>query len=90
MKKVARTARADLLKTITHGPSGDIINVYSSFPWRALCAEVAKLKIELREGKLLQGDFGKSCYSLATVRRTARNRWQKGATPTGFEPVFMA
>jgi integrase len=83
-------ARSDLLKTITHGPSGDIINVYSSFPWPALCAEIAKLKIELREGKLLEGDFGKACYSLATVRRTARKRWRKGATPTGFEPVFMA
>jgi hypothetical protein len=56
----------------------------------ALCAEVAKLKIELREGKLLAGDFGKVCYSLATARGKARKRWGKGATPTGFEPVFMA
>jgi hypothetical protein len=83
-------ARSDLLKTITHGPSGDIINVYSSFPWPALCAEVSKLKIELREGKLIRGDFGRSCYSLATVRGKTRKRWGKGATPTGFEPVFMA
>ena len=38
-------ARRDLLETITHGPRGNIINVYTTFPWPALCAEVAKLKI---------------------------------------------
>ena len=41
-------ARRDLLKVITHGPaSGDIINLYTTFPWPALCAEVAKLAIAL-------------------------------------------
>ena len=38
-------ARRDLLETITHGPRGSIINVYTTFPCPALCAEVAKLKI---------------------------------------------
>lgn len=50
-------ARRDLLETITHGPRGDIINVYTSFPWSAFCDEVRKLKIELREGRVLDGDF---------------------------------
>ena len=81
-------ARRDLLETITHGPRGDIINIYTSFPWPALCAEVAKLKIELREGKVLDGDFRVLATSLATVQRTARNRWTKSATPAGFEPAF--
>ena len=40
-------ARRDLLETITHGPRGDIVSVYTTFPWPALCAEVAKLQIEL-------------------------------------------
>jgi integrase len=78
-------ARRDLLETITHGPRGDIINIYTSFPWPALCAEVAKLKIELREGKVLDGDFRGLATSLATVQRTARKRWTKSATPAGFE-----
>ena len=40
--------RRDLLKVITHGASADdIINLYTSFPWPALCAEVAKLSITL-------------------------------------------
>jgi hypothetical protein len=38
-------ARRDLLETITHGPRGNIVNVYTTFPWPALCAEVAKLRI---------------------------------------------
>jgi integrase len=81
-------ARRDLLETITHGPRGDIINVYTSFPWPALCAEVQKLKIELLEGKILDGDFGGLATRLATRARNTRNRWLKEATPAGFEPAF--
>jgi integrase len=83
-------ARRDLLETVTHGPRGDIINVYTTFPWPALCAEVAKLQIALREGKLLEGDFGGLATPLATRERTARKRWVKAATPAGFEPAFVA
>ena len=33
---------------MTHGPAADdIVSLYTSFPWPALCAEVAKLQIEL-------------------------------------------
>jgi integrase len=40
-------ARRDLLKVITHGPtSGDIMGMYTSFPWASLCAEIEKFKIE--------------------------------------------
>ena len=41
-------ARRDLMEVITHGPSADdIVGLYTSFPWPSLCAEVAKLKIQL-------------------------------------------
>lgn len=50
-----------------------------------LCAEVAKLNIRLREGIVLDGSFGGLATAFATVQQTARNRWQKIATPTGFE-----
>ena len=79
-------ARRDLLETVTHGPRGDIVSIYTSFPWPTLCAEVAKLKIEVREGKILGGDFGGFATSLATSQRMARNRWQKVVTPSGLEP----
>ncbi len=81
--------RRDLLETITHGPRGNIMNVYTTFPWPALCDEVRKLKIELREGQVLDGDFRVFATGLATAQRNWRNRWRKPATPAGFEPAFM-
>jgi integrase len=38
-------ARKDLLRLVTHGPEGDIIDIYSEMPWASLCEEVAKLKL---------------------------------------------
>ena len=36
---------------MSHGPRGDIVSIYTTFPWPALCAEVAKLQVALREGQ---------------------------------------
>ena len=83
-------ARRDLLESISHGPRGDIVSIYTTFPWPALCAEVAKLKIDLREGLVIVGDFGNLATGFATRQLSSRNRWTNMATPTGFEPVFMA
>ena len=46
-------ARKDILRWITHGPEGDIVSAYTTLPWTTLCEEVAKLKIGLREGRLI-------------------------------------
>ncbi len=93
-------ARKDILRWITHGPEGDIVSLYTTLPWDALCAEVAKLRVELREGRLLE--FPKvaavGCYSpcdsksgnsknlsaLAALEAMSR------VSPTGFEPVLPA
>lgn len=40
-------ARRDILKDISHGPSGDIVSMYTSFPWPTLCAEIAKMDFKL-------------------------------------------
>ncbi len=49
MISLARTdgARKDLLELCTHNPrkNGSTIDIYTEFPWEALCAEVAKFKI---------------------------------------------
>jgi len=45
-------ARGDILEHVTHARRGDIINIYTSLPWAALCEEVAKLRIERRQGHL--------------------------------------
>lgn len=53
-------ARADgaidsLLKWVTHGGSAtEILDVYSSPPWADLCREVSKLRVTLREGRVVQ------------------------------------
>ena len=52
----------------------------------ALCAEVAKLKIDVRQGQLIEADFA---TEFATRQESARKRWRKEATPAGFEPAFM-
>ena len=64
----------------------DIVSVYTTFPWPALCAEVAKLKIRLRKGKVLDGNFGAFATRFATRQQKARNRWRKVVTPSGLEP----
>jgi hypothetical protein len=75
-------ARRDLLQTVTHGPRGDIVSVYTTFPWQALCAEVAKLQITLRDGPALEA----FATALATAQLKGRRRWQKDVTPPGIEP----
>jgi hypothetical protein len=40
-------ARRDILKPLTHPGETDIVGLYTSFPWPTICAEVAKLKVEL-------------------------------------------
>ena len=54
---LARTdgARGEILRWCTHGPKpGEMQDLYSSFDWSALCAEVVKLRIEPREGKVIE------------------------------------
>lgn len=47
-------AREDLLKWVTHGRPPGIMNIYSEIPWKFLCEEVAKLKLELRGAGVLE------------------------------------
>ena len=71
-------ARREFLETVTHGPRGDIMSVYSTFPWPALCAEVVKLKIEFREGELVElptVPMHPSRYTAVTGAERARRRW---------------
>jgi len=77
-------ARRDLLEVVTHGPRGDIISMYSTFPWPALCAEVEKLAIRYAPAD------PKFATSFATDPLTNCIYSEKQATPTGFEPVLPA
>jgi hypothetical protein len=42
---VRHGATKDILEWISHGPRGDIVDVYTSFPWATLCEQVSKLDI---------------------------------------------
>jgi integrase len=79
-------ARRDLLETMSHGPRGDIVSVYTTFPWPALCAEIAKLKIELRSDGFGNGGSKAFATAFATAHVKGRNRWLKSVTPSGIEP----
>lgn len=47
-------ARPDILKIATHGAGDAIIDMYTTMPWAALCEELAKLKIDLRRGEVVE------------------------------------
>ena len=38
-------ARKDILRLVTHGPEGDILDIYSEMPWQPLCEAVMALRI---------------------------------------------
>ena len=45
---LARADGADphILEWVTHGPRGSIVDLYTTYPWEALCREVCKLRLE--------------------------------------------
>jgi len=32
-----------VLEAMTHGPRGDIVSVYTSYPWEVMCRQISKL-----------------------------------------------
>jgi hypothetical protein len=47
-------ARKDVLETITHNARGEVIDQYTSFSWPVMCAEVAKLQLDLDDRRTPQ------------------------------------
>jgi integrase len=73
---LADGARKDILRWVTHGPEGDIIDLYTTLPWATLCEEVAKLRVTLRsEAEVIPlrragGDGGASCDTPCDTQAT--------------------
>ena len=63
-------ARKDLLRLVTHGPEGDIIDIYSEMPWAPLCKEIAKLQL------------GPSCQEVAMLE-LVRDNGKLASDPRG-------
>jgi integrase len=62
---LADGGRKDILRWVTHPPA-DQMDEYTRLPWEALCEEVAKLRIQRRDGQLIQLVANSSSYSTAT------------------------
>ncbi len=43
-------AAQEVLRLVTHAPSSDMLDLYTSVPWERLCGEVARLRVEMRRG----------------------------------------
>ena len=46
-------ASKDVLETVTHGARGDIVDSYTTLPWANVCHEVAKLRVQVLERKVV-------------------------------------
>lgn len=73
-------ARKELLRWVTHGPEGDIVDAYTTPPWHVLCEQVAMFKLTLPEGLLPSG----SAVAVTSVLRqekhsmdTATSMWRR-------------
>jgi hypothetical protein len=49
----ANGASKDILETVTHGARGDIMHSYTTLRWANVCHEVAKLRVQIVEGKVV-------------------------------------
>jgi hypothetical protein len=52
--RVSAVASEIEAEVITHGPRGNIVDIYTSLPWPLLCEEVAKLRVQLLAGQVIQ------------------------------------
>lgn len=50
---IADGARKEILRWVSHGPEGDIIDAYTTLPWATLCDEVGKLRLRVLEGNVV-------------------------------------
>lgn len=47
-------ASQDLIRWVTHGARGNVVDDYTSIPWVPICNEMLKLRIELLSGQLVR------------------------------------
>ncbi len=47
-------AARDVLETMTHGPRGNIMNLYTTYPWPTLCEAIARLNLRRVGGEVVR------------------------------------
>jgi hypothetical protein len=82
---LARTdgARKDVLERITHGPRGDIVDLYTSLPWGLLCDEVSRLRIDLPGDAPKHVETRAAAGAFATGLATDGGKYQGGLGKVG-------
>jgi len=59
-------ARKEVLRWITHGAAGDIVDLYTTLPWATLCDAVACIRVGARDARVIpfptqeRGDVGET------------------------------
>jgi hypothetical protein len=73
-------ATKDVLRWVTHGPTGDIVDAYTTLPWATLCEAVSGLRIAVSEGNVLQ-------FRAASERPAVGDGLEADASTPGAEKV---
>lgn len=47
-------ARPEILRWVSHGPTGEVFDLYTTLSWKTLCDEVSRLNVRLLTGKVVQ------------------------------------
>jgi integrase len=67
-------AERDVLRLVTHAPSSDVIDLYTSVQWERRCAEVAKIRLKRRKSaKILTLTPSLAAAALLHSRRAAND-----------------
>jgi hypothetical protein len=65
---------------VTHEPTGDIVDAYTTLPWATLCEAVSGLRIAVSEGNVLQ-------FRAASERPAVGDGLEADASTPGAEKV---
>jgi integrase len=65
-------ASRDVLRWVTHAPPKEAFDTYTTFAWATVCAEVGKLRVELREPGEVRALRAGGSTGLVTVLATAK------------------
>ncbi len=83
-------ARSDILELCTHTPGkGRAIDVYTSFPWASLCAEVSKLRIagHLQTTEIPRKTSGTRYVAVTSTSQVPEFIYKNSLEAVGIEPT---
>lgn len=73
-----------LLRRTTHAAPKSVSGGYERFSWATLCREIAKLRVDVPDDRVLL-----TATRSLQAERKADNRWRNSVTPLGLEPLLV-